>query len=656
MALCLAAGTTSVTGGTAYAYKAEINLAAISNGASGSGYSVSGNRISFTAAGSYRVYGTTDVYRLYVNALNVAITLDGASVTRTDAAAFFSMSRNTTLTLSGANTLEGVNAIGTVDGEITISGGGSLTATGVSGVPIGAKINIAGGTVTVGGEGVISAGGTAVGGDVTVSGTAADITINGNIGSGSLTVSGGTAAVTGSVDGDLTVSGGAATVTGTVAGTTKVTGGTVSVNGQNVTPSGGAEIDLEAISSGDAGPGYSVDSDTITFNLPGSYRVYGTTDVFRLYVNAANVAITLHNASVTITGAPALFSDYGDTTLTLSGANTLEGASAIGIADCGEITISGGGSLTATGVSDVPIGAKINIAGGDVFASEPIILSADRDELRAETRLAKPGRDLACEELAEKLMRSLAKAYPEKITAVEYRAGDWAVSIGEKWYYCAEFRLLPEELLPKKESYAPQSFYEYFPDLPEWKAYEGEDIEKMKNALKKKPKRDSSFFDTIWDAHTQKQARGNLVNISFLGKRVQVHKVLAGRLAKVEARIAEAAKTDPEVRGWINEIGSVTSWNWRNIKGAAGRSFHAYAVALDIQPKNYKGLHTYWRWSAVFEDKWYNVPYSRRWHPPDSVIMAFEAYGFCWGGKWALFDTMHFEYRPEIMLMFDIKI
>jgi hypothetical protein len=284
-------------------------------------------------------------------------------------------------------------------------------------------------------------------------------------------------------------------------------------------------------------------------------------------------------------------------------------------------------------------------AGFDAAAWVPSAV----DRLAEETRCG-----LAREAPAEKMMRSLAKAYPEKIDAVEYRGGDWAVSMEGKWYYCAGFRLLPEELLPQKESYAPQSFYEYFPDLPEWKAYEGEAALKMRSILQDRknnpPKRDSSFFDTIWDAHNRKQARGNLVNIRFLKKNVSVHKALAGRLAEVEARIAKAAKTDPAVRGRINEIGSVTAWNWRNIKDVKGRSFHAYAVALDIQPKDYKGLHAYWQWSAAFEDEWYNIPYSRRWHPPDSVVKAFEACGFCWGGKWPLFDTMHFEYRPEIIL------
>jgi hypothetical protein len=28
----------------------------------------------------------------------------------------------------------------------------------------------------------------------------------------------------------------------------------------------------------------------------------------------------------------------------------------------------------------------------------------------------------------------------------------------------------------------------------------------------------------------------------------------------------------------------------------------------------------------------------------------FEKHGFIWGGKWYHYDTMHFEYRPELLL------
>ena len=266
-------------------------------------------------------------------------------------------------------------------------------------------------------------------------------------------------------------------------------------------------------------------------------------------------------------------------------------------------------------------------------------------------------RELSPEERAEKIMRSLAEAYPGKIARAEYRNGDWAVLMEGKWYYCAGGRLRPEELLPRKESYSPHPFYDYFPQLPEWKVYEGEAAPRMKNFLKdhraNPPNRAPAFFDTLWDAQSRGEARGNLVRISFLGKSVPVHKTLAGRLAKVEARIREAAKTDPAVRDWINGIGTVSAWNWRNIAATGSRSFHSYAAALDILPKNLGklDLHVYWQWSAASVSEWYNIPYSRRWHPPDGAVKAFEAYGFCCGGKWPLFDTMHFEYRPVILLM-----
>jgi peptidoglycan L-alanyl-D-glutamate endopeptidase CwlK len=31
-------------------------------------------------------------------------------------------------------------------------------------------------------------------------------------------------------------------------------------------------------------------------------------------------------------------------------------------------------------------------------------------------------------------------------------------------------------------------------------------------------------------------------------------------------------------------------------------------------------------------------------------VTIFENHGFIWGGKWYHFDTMHFEYRPELLV------
>ena len=34
---------------------------------------------------------------------------------------------------------------------------------------------------------------------------------------------------------------------------------------------------------------------------------------------------------------------------------------------------------------------------------------------------------------------------------------------------------------------------------------------------------------------------------------------------------------------------------------------------------------------------------------PRAIVDAFERHGFVWGGRWYHYDTMHFEYRPELL-------
>ena len=35
---------------------------------------------------------------------------------------------------------------------------------------------------------------------------------------------------------------------------------------------------------------------------------------------------------------------------------------------------------------------------------------------------------------------------------------------------------------------------------------------------------------------------------------------------------------------------------------------------------------------------------------PMAIVEPFEKKGFIWGGRWYHYDTMHFEYRPELLL------
>ena len=81
---------------------------------------------------------------------------------------------------------------------------------------------------------------------------------------------------------------------------------------------------------------------------------------------------------------------------------------------------------------------------------------------------------------------------------------------------------------------------------------------------------------------------------------------------------------------------------WRQIKGTKRLSMHSFAVAIDVGV----AFSDYWKWVRPDADGRY--PYRNRF--PYEVVEVFERHGFIWGGKWLHFDTMHFEYRPELLV------
>ncbi|MDR1862667.1 MAG: M15 family metallopeptidase [Treponema sp.] len=252
----------------------------------------------------------------------------------------------------------------------------------------------------------------------------------------------------------------------------------------------------------------------------------------------------------------------------------------------------------------------------------------------------------------EEVMRALAAAYPDRIGPAEFRGGDWAVPLRGVWFYYADGRLLPEELREKAEEYDPQPFYTYPGELPSWKAPTPEDSQRMRDMMERRrlrpAKRSQRFFDELWRAHSRDESWDRVKQIRFLGHAVLVHYSILEELSLVEEQILNEAKTNAAVKQWIEGIKSVEGWNWRDIAATVSRSFHSYGAAIDILPKSYGGAATYWQWSARTNPEWWTIPYSRRFHPPQEVIEIFESFGFIWGGKWTTYDTMHFEYRPEI--------
>jgi len=272
----------------------------------------------------------------------------------------------------------------------------------------------------------------------------------------------------------------------------------------------------------------------------------------------------------------------------------------------------------------------------------------DQIQLQAPLPIPQPTR-------AERIIKSLAQAYPDRIEKIEFRNDDWALFMNNKWYYFANGRILPEEMLIQIENYRPNQFYNYPADLPPWKELTPEEITRYNswtaNRSQNPPRRSSFFLDDLWQASNRVETEKRLVRITFLGKSTKVHHAIHDKLAKVESLIFTIAKNDPAVQTWINGLGNLEGYGWRNIAETQSRSFHSYGLAVDLLPRNMGNKQTYWLWTSQYRNDWYNVSYNERYHPPESVIKAFEVYGFIWGGKWPMFDTMHFEYRPEVILL-----
>jgi hypothetical protein len=103
----------------------------------------------------------------------------------------------------------------------------------------------------------------------------------------------------------------------------------------------------------------------------------------------------------------------------------------------------------------------------------------------------------------------------------------------------------------------------------------------------------------------------------------------------LEAVVRDLERLPPSMTKYLVPAGG--TYNCRKIQGTPRRSMHAYGAAIDISTR----YSDYWMWKGE-GSAWRN-------RIPMEVVEAFERHGFIWGGKWRHFDTMHFEYRPEMM-------
>ena len=144
-------------------------------------------------------------------------------------------------------------------------------------------------------------------------------------------------------------------------------------------------------------------------------------------------------------------------------------------------------------------------------------------------------------------------------------------------------------------------------------------------------------LDALFQARYGSPEHIAVVPFELFGTRVRVHEQVLPAFTRVRARLAAVVAQDPPLGDFLVGIGG--TYVVRNIAGTSRRSAHSYGVSLDI---NVRRSH-YWRWQRPA------TPLRWRSQIPQAIVDAFEAEGFIWGGRWYHYDTMHFEYRPELL-------
>lgn len=256
-------------------------------------------------------------------------------------------------------------------------------------------------------------------------------------------------------------------------------------------------------------------------------------------------------------------------------------------------------------------------------------------------------------------------AYPDIDFSQKYdkEQNDWIITVktpdakknsskGTDFYW-ADGSLLPKEELENAENYWPV-LYSYPKELKDPAEYTEEERLQIKKYASKESRKNGAgtpmfVFDEIYDSYTRGKLEQQLKRITFLGKNTTIHKRIEVPLKKVEEKIY-AQKEDAEIKAFLENIKSVDGYNWRIIEGTKRKSFHSLGIAIDILPKKQGGKQIFWNWArSKYPNTWMLVPLKDRWMPPQKVIQIFEEEGFIWGGKWVIYDNMHFEYHPELV-------
>lgn len=143
--------------------------------------------------------------------------------------------------------------------------------------------------------------------------------------------------------------------------------------------------------------------------------------------------------------------------------------------------------------------------------------------------------------------------------------------------------------------------------------------------------------------HNSVEVQRNLVSITWcpnlVGSKIKITKINNVHLQL--QKVSDELDKHPELKQYLL---NASTFNWRIISGTNRLSTHSFGTAIDLNVK----YSNYWQWDCRCKNESTDLKYKNQ--IPQMIVEIFEKYGFIWGGKWYHYDTMHFEYRPELLI------
>lgn len=149
--------------------------------------------------------------------------------------------------------------------------------------------------------------------------------------------------------------------------------------------------------------------------------------------------------------------------------------------------------------------------------------------------------------------------------------------------------------------------------------------------------RNDALFKKMYGSSTA-EVRSRLTRVDWFGQQLPFSKV-NGAADSLRAVASELAR-HPELKPYLKSSGT---FNWRPVRGSNRMSAHSYGTAIDISIDK----SDYWLW-RYGPGELREIGYVNR--IPRKIVNIFRKHGFIWGGAWYHFDTMHFEFRPELLI------